>query len=41
MGMVLGEGMPEKTVANIFIERGLKGIHNSIQAQYASSNTIR
>jgi UDP-glucose 4-epimerase len=25
MGTVLGEGMPEKTAANIFIERGLKG----------------
>jgi UDP-glucose 4-epimerase len=25
MGTILGEGMPEKTVANIFIERGLKG----------------
>ncbi len=26
MGTVLGEGMPEKTAANIFIERGLKGM---------------
>ena len=26
MGTVLGEGMPEKTAANIFIERGLKGL---------------
>jgi UDP-glucose 4-epimerase len=25
MGTVLGEGMPEKTAANIFIEKGLKG----------------
>ena len=25
MGTVLGEGMPKKTAANIFIERGLKG----------------
>lgn len=25
IGTVLGEGMPEKTAANIFIERGLKG----------------
>jgi UDP-glucose 4-epimerase len=25
LGTVLGEGMPEKTAANIFIERGLKG----------------
>lgn len=25
MGTVLGEGMPEKTAANIFIDRGLKG----------------
>jgi UDP-glucose 4-epimerase len=25
MGTVLGEGMPEKTAANIFIQRGLKG----------------
>jgi UDP-glucose 4-epimerase len=25
MGTVLGEGMPEKTAANIFIENGLKG----------------
>lgn len=25
MGTVLGEGMPEKTAANIFIERGLRG----------------
>jgi UDP-glucose 4-epimerase len=25
MGTILGEGMPEKTAANIFIERGLKG----------------
>ena len=25
MGTVLGEGMPEKTAANIFVERGLKG----------------
>jgi len=25
MGTVLGEGMPEKTVANIFIDHGLKG----------------
>lgn len=25
MGTVLGEGMPEKTAANIFISRGLKG----------------
>ncbi|MEM3979834.1 MAG: NAD(P)-dependent oxidoreductase [Ignisphaera sp.] len=25
MGTVLGDGMPEKTAANIFIERGLKG----------------
>ena len=25
MGTVLGKGMPEKTAANIFIERGLKG----------------
>jgi UDP-glucose 4-epimerase len=25
MGTVIGEGMPEKTAANIFIERGLKG----------------
>jgi len=25
LGTVLGEGMPEKTVANIFIEKGLKG----------------
>lgn len=25
MGTVLGEGMPEKTAANIFIKRGLKG----------------
>ena len=25
MGTVLGEGMPEKTAANIFMERGLKG----------------
>jgi len=25
MGTVLGEGMPEQTAANIFIERGLKG----------------
>jgi len=25
MGTVLGEGMPEKTAANIFIRRGLKG----------------
>jgi nucleoside-diphosphate-sugar epimerase len=26
MGTVLGEGMPEKTAANIFIEHGLKGL---------------
>jgi UDP-glucose 4-epimerase len=26
MGTVLGEGMPEKTAANIFIDRGLKGM---------------
>jgi len=26
MGTVLGEGMPEKTAANLFIERGLKGL---------------
>jgi nucleoside-diphosphate-sugar epimerase len=26
MGTVLGEGMPEKTAANIFIDRGLKGL---------------
>jgi UDP-glucose 4-epimerase len=25
MGTVLGEGMPEKTAANVFINRGLKG----------------
>lgn len=25
MGTVLGDGMPEKTAANVFIERGLKG----------------
>jgi UDP-glucose 4-epimerase len=25
LGTVLGEGMPEKTAANIFIEKGLKG----------------
>ncbi|MEM3056619.1 MAG: hypothetical protein QW639_05260, partial [Candidatus Bathyarchaeia archaeon] len=25
MGTILGEGMPEKTAANIFIERGLRG----------------
>ena len=25
MGTVLGEGMPEKTAANIFVDRGLKG----------------
>ena len=26
MGTVLGEGMPEKTAANIFVDRGLKGL---------------
>jgi len=25
MGTVLGDGMPEKTAANIFLTRGLKG----------------